>query len=229
MGRRVTVTLAILVATLFLSADSVWACKFLDNLFGCCRASRCCATYCCEPVCCEPVCCEAVEGAEVSTNADSTAEEPTEAPAEEPIEVPAEEPAEEIPAEEPAEPVVDEPAVLPVEEPPMEEPAEVPVEEPPMDEPAAVPVEEPPVDEPAVPAEEPLEEDPFSRHDTGSMRQWTDASGEYHVEAKFVSFSNGTVRLLKSNGRYCRIELDKLCVPDQTLVQQHVESIATAW
>ena len=47
---------------------------------------------------------------------------------------------------------------------------------------------------------------------------WTDASGKYQIEARFVSFQDGTVRLQKANGRYVRIGYDLLCWADQDLV-----------
>ncbi len=74
-----------------------------------------------------------------------------------------------------------------------------------------------------------IEDDPFSNHESGGMRQWSDVSGEYHVVATLVSFTDGTARLKKANGRYCRIVVTKLSLADQGFVRRHIESIATAW
>jgi hypothetical protein len=111
---------------------------------------------------------------------------------------------------------------------PAAEPA--PVEPPALPAPAPVepPVAVPPAEAPA-PVAEPSTEDPFSSNDRGGMRLWTDVSGKYQVEATFVSFFDGTVRLKKSNGRYCRILLPKLSPADQEVVHEYVESLATAW
>ncbi len=57
MGRRTSVMFVILVSTLFVATDSVWACKFLDRLFSRCRAPRSCYVSCCVPVDCQPDCC----------------------------------------------------------------------------------------------------------------------------------------------------------------------------
>ena len=58
---------------------------------------------------------------------------------------------------------------------------------------------------------------------------WTDISGRYHVEARFVSFHDDTVRLQKSNGRYVRVAIDKLSPSDQMAVRRQVESIVAVW
>ena len=59
MGRRIAVMSVILVSTLFVATDSVWACKFLDRMFSRCRVpTDCCYVVCCQPMCCEPVVCQ---------------------------------------------------------------------------------------------------------------------------------------------------------------------------
>jgi hypothetical protein len=55
-------------------------------------------------------------------------------------------------------------------------------------------------------------------NDVKTLRMWTDASGKYRVEAGFVSFRDGTVRLQKDDGRYVRIAYDRLCAVDQDFV-----------
>jgi len=56
---------------------------------------------------------------------------------------------------------------------------------------------------------------------------WTDMSGKYSLEAKFVGVIDGkTLRLQKADGRYYRVALQKLCLADQAIVLRHIESIA---
>ena len=123
----------------------------------------------------------------------------------------------------------------PAEE-PAEEPAEAPEEDPFATPPAAPPAEEPPADDPfAPPAEKPAAEpaanapadDPFSStEDINQLRTWTDATGKYKLDARFVEIIDGKVRLQMSDGRYFRIEMDKLCAADLDLVLRHVSKIA---
>jgi hypothetical protein len=42
-----------------------------------------------------------------------------------------------------------------------------------------------------------------------------------------VSFSDGTVRLQKANGRYVRIEMDNLSAADQEFVRGQLGAVAT--
>jgi hypothetical protein len=58
------------------------------------------------------------------------------------------------------------------------------------------------------------------------MRVWTDICGQYHVEARLVSFDGQVVRLQKSDGRYVRIALEKLSRPDEQLVRQLPATVA---
>lgn len=72
-------------------------------------------------------------------------------------------------------------------------------------------------------------DDPFgTRNDVETLRQWTDASGKYHIEARFVSFQDGTVRLQKANGRYFRIKYDRLCAADRDFVLHNDEGLFAA-
>ncbi len=50
------------------------------------------------------------------------------------------------------------------------------------------------------------------------MRTWTDSSGLYQVQARFVSYQDGVVRLLKANGVYTRVPFAKLSAEDQRFV-----------
>jgi hypothetical protein len=244
MRRRVGVMLGVLAATLLIATESAWACRFLDGLFSRCRVRRCCVCYCwvpCRtvaPVCPRPTVCGPVVEAPKEALKEAPKEAPPEAPKEAPpVEEPAPPPVEQPappPVEEPAPPPVEEPAPPPVEEPappPVEQPAPPPVEQPvpPVEQPAEPPVEQPappPVEQPAEPT---ADEDPFASHGPGGWHLWTDISGKYHVEARFVSFHDGTVRLKKSNGRYCRIDFDKLSLADQDFVRRQIEWIATSW
>jgi hypothetical protein len=99
-------------------------------------------------------------------------------------------------------------------------------EEPAAEPKAAEPVAEPPK-APAEP-EKKEEADPFGKNQIKDYRLWTDASGEFQVNARFVGFADGKVRLQKPNGKYVRIEMTLLCVADQRLLR-HVESLAGNW
>ena len=62
-------------------------------------------------------------------------------------------------------------------------------------------------------------DDPFeSSNGVNALRMWTDASGKYRLEARFVSFENGAVRLQRANGRFVRIAYDALCAVDRDFV-----------
>ena len=74
----------------------------------------------------------------------------------------------------------------------------------------------------------PPKDDPFGNagSDVKTMRTWTDASGEYRIEARFVSFQNRNIaRLQKANGRYVRIAYDLLCSGDQGFVLNQDQSL----
>jgi hypothetical protein len=68
------------------------------------------------------------------------------------------------------------------------------------------------------PEKKPEEKDPFGGINVNTLRMWTDASGKYQLEARLVSFHDGTVRLQKTNGCYVRVAYDKLCALDQDFV-----------
>ena len=78
---------------------------------------------------------------------------------------------------------------------------------------------------PAAPAEKPTEPDPFSQNDRG-LRNWTDSSGQYAVEARYIgTLDDGTVRLQKSDGQYVRVSLRRLSAADQTFVRGVTKAI----
>jgi hypothetical protein len=79
---------------------------------------------------------------------------------------------------------------------------------------------------PKAPEKKPAEkEDPFGSNDSKTLRMWTDASGKYQVEGRFVSFQDGTVRLQKANGRYVRVVYGQLCSVDQDFVLNQDQSL----
>jgi len=52
------------------------------------------------------------------------------------------------------------------------------------------------------------------------VRTWTDASGRFKIEAKYVSFRDGTVKLQRTNGQTIEVPLDRLCEDDRRYVAQ---------
>jgi hypothetical protein len=78
--------------------------------------------------------------------------------------------------------------------------------------------------EPAKPASD----DPFSLSNRGGSRLWTDVSGQYHVEARLVSFDGQTVRLQRADGRYVRIAVGQLCTLDAQFVRQQTMAVAAS-
>src|SRR4051812_19019701 len=50
------------------------------------------------------------------------------------------------------------------------------------------------------------------------VRTWSDTSGQFKIQAKFVSVSNGTVTLEEPDGTSLEIELKKLSPADQKYV-----------
>jgi hypothetical protein len=92
---------------------------------------------------------------------------------------------------------------------------------------------EPKAPEPKAPEKAPKpaeKDDPFGTgsNDVKALRMWTDASGNYRIEARFVSVQDGVVRLQKANGRYVRIAYDQLCSTDQGFVINQNQSLAAA-
>jgi len=77
-------------------------------------------------------------------------------------------------------------------------------------------------------AKAPTKDDPFGRNDGKTLRMWTDASGKYRIEARFVSFTDGTVRLQKANGRYVRVQYDLLSTADRGYVRRQDATLFAA-
>ncbi|MEQ8786229.1 MAG: SHD1 domain-containing protein [Pirellulaceae bacterium] len=55
---------------------------------------------------------------------------------------------------------------------------------------------------------------------SSEFRDWTDATGEFRIRAKFISFANGTVRLEKSDGNIVAVPMERLCDDDQTFIKR---------
>ncbi len=55
--------------------------------------------------------------------------------------------------------------------------------------------------------------------DEGKIRTWKDATGGFSVEAEFVDFADGKVRLKKSDGDVISVGLDQLSEADQEYVR----------
>ncbi len=56
------------------------------------------------------------------------------------------------------------------------------------------------------------------------FRTWTDVTGKHKLEAKFVHFKDGKVRLKKKDGSEVDVPLEKLREADQTLVKDHASN-----
>lgn len=57
-----------------------------------------------------------------------------------------------------------------------------------------------------------------SANDT-ALRRWSDTSGKYKVDARFLAFENGDVRLVKSDGTILLVPLDRLSSSDRNYVR----------
>jgi len=131
-------------------------------------------------------------------------------------------PAEQPKPEEPKPPL--EPPKPEEPKPPSIAPEDKPADQPKTEEPkppAPAPEDKPA--EPAPPAKpqpKPAIDDPFSSIQGNPLRLWTDISGQYSVEARFVAVLDGDiVRLQRADGRYVRVALNKLSLADQQFVQ----------
>lgn len=59
-----------------------------------------------------------------------------------------------------------------------------------------------------------------SDNDPTGFRKYVDASGEFSIEAKFISLADGEVTLERRDGNKLTLQLNKLCDDDQDLVNQ---------
>ena len=78
---------------------------------------------------------------------------------------------------------------------------------------------EKPAEKPDATKTEKAIDDPFSTNTSG-LKTWTDATGRYRIEARFVGVVEGdVVRLQRADGRYVRVEMDRLSAADQQWVR----------
>jgi hypothetical protein len=248
MTRRIGIILATTCVTFLLMSDGALACRCMNRLINRCghRRVSCQAvsrSYCCRPYCCQPVaspsCCqpagrevkpvEAAKPVQVESNPIIPAVPKPEAPV--PSKPQAAAPMPETPpALPPATPPEKKPEPTP---PPKTLPSETPAErrvpakpdgvKPDMPKPDDVKPDAPKPDAPKPDTPKP-KDSPFDAaaggHDD-TLRTWTDASGKYQIEARFVSLQDSTVRLQKADGRYVRIAYDLLGLADQAFVLNH--------
>ncbi|KAI8638762.1 hypothetical protein BD408DRAFT_485295 [Parasitella parasitica] len=57
--------------------------------------------------------------------------------------------------------------------------------------------------------------------DSAKVRTWTDRSGSFKVEAQFIDFHNGKLRLHKLNGVKIDVPVEKMCAEDVRWVENH--------
>ena len=56
--------------------------------------------------------------------------------------------------------------------------------------------------------------------DAAKARTWTDATGQYKIEAELIDFENGQVQLRRADGKVINMPLEKLSVDDQLIVRE---------
>lgn len=64
----------------------------------------------------------------------------------------------------------------------------------------------------------PLEENPFATPDEKASRTWTDVSGRFKIEGKYLGKVGDSVRLLRADGKELTVPLAKLSAADQKFV-----------
>jgi hypothetical protein len=70
-------------------------------------------------------------------------------------------------------------------------------------------------------ANTPAAETPAAKPNEGfPLRSWTDASGDYHIDARYAGFSNGNVMLIKRSGGRITMPLTRLSDEDQRYVRE---------
>lgn len=60
--------------------------------------------------------------------------------------------------------------------------------------------------------------------DPTKIRTWTDRSGSFKVEAQFIDYHNGKLRLHKLNGVKIDVPVEKMCAEDVRWVENHTRS-----
>lgn len=66
----------------------------------------------------------------------------------------------------------------------------------------------------------PVESPATLKPSTQSMQTWTDTTGKFKIEAAFVEFKDGKVRLRKKDGSWTTIAIEKLSEADQEYVKK---------
>jgi hypothetical protein len=54
------------------------------------------------------------------------------------------------------------------------------------------------------------------------LRTWTDATGQFRIEARLIDVSDGVVNLEKADGETLKVPLEKLSAADQAHCRQAV-------
>lgn len=81
-------------------------------------------------------------------------------------------------------------------------------------------MEEPPAtEEPAQPAPNGEEDELDDLFGSLDSRTWSDDTGRYATTGRLMAIGTESVRILKSNGRFCTVPLDRLSAADFTYVQ----------
>jgi outer membrane biosynthesis protein TonB len=73
----------------------------------------------------------------------------------------------------------------------------------------------------------PAKDSPFGMNN--GLRTWSDATGQYRLEARLVSVQDNLVRLCNAEGKFFRIAMQQLSPADQQFVRAQAQTVATAW
>ncbi len=91
----------------------------------------------------------------------------------------------------------------------------------------AAPAKEKPAAPAGKPAAKGAEADPFSSAQPFPIRTWTDNTGQYRCRGSLVGrLPDGTVRILREDGRYVRVAFARLSPADQQVVLQATAGLA---
>ncbi|OZJ02411.1 hypothetical protein BZG36_04771, partial [Bifiguratus adelaidae] len=61
-----------------------------------------------------------------------------------------------------------------------------------------------------------------SKPDSSKLRTWTDRTGSFKVQAQFLDYANGKIRLHKLNGVKIDVPVDKMCAEDIQFIEEHI-------
>ncbi|KAG1315895.1 hypothetical protein G6F64_000291 [Rhizopus arrhizus] len=82
-----------------------------------------------------------------------------------------------------------------------------------------IPAPLPPVNASLVQNQSMTPHDP-NKPDVTRIRWWTDRTGAFKVEAQLLAYSNGKIRLFKTNGVKIDVPVEKMCIDDLKYVEQ---------